>query len=303
MTLLPFVRLLVFPGLLYAVPVAFLFLWIERKAVARMQRRVGPPFMQPLYDFLKLMGKSPPPRPGVDGALFRSWPVLAVAAGAGAVGLLPVFPGEGGFAGDLVLLLALLELPSVFLVAAGFSSRSPYGQIGSAREAVLGLSYSAVFLTAALGIAAAAHTFRLDALAVAAPSPLRWLGIAGILLCLPAKLHVTPFSVPNAEQELYAGPLTEYAGPELALWELSRGLEWVALTGLVATLAAPRVESALVAAALFVALSLLTVLALSALAAATARVTLKQAVGFYWRAALVLAVLSLSASLVQRSPP
>ncbi|HET6413073.1 MAG TPA: complex I subunit 1 family protein [Anaeromyxobacter sp.] len=292
----PLFRLLLFPGLLYAVPAAWVFLWIERKAVARMQRRIGPPFPQPFYDFMKLLGKQAPPRPGADGALMRAWPLLAAASAAGAVGLLPVFPAAGGFAGDLVLLLTLLELPSLFLIAAGFSSRSPFGQIGSAREAALGLATSAVFITAVLGIAAAQHTFRLEALVRAPASPLRWLAIAAILLCIPAKLHVTPFSVANAEQELYAGALTEYAGPELALWELAHGLEWVALTGLVAAVAAPPLASAGAAAAWFVGVSGAVVVLVSILAAATARVTVEQAVRFYWRAAAVVAVLALSAS-------
>ena len=45
-------RLLIFPGLLFAVPAAWFFLWVERKAVARMQGRIGPPFMQPFFDFI-----------------------------------------------------------------------------------------------------------------------------------------------------------------------------------------------------------------------------------------------------------
>jgi formate hydrogenlyase subunit 4 len=289
-------RLLVFPGLLYAVPAAWFFLWVERKTVARMQQRIGPPLLQPFYDFMKLLGKRAPPRPGLEGALMRAWPALALASSAGAVGLLPVLPGSGGFAGDLVLLLALLELPAIFLIVAGFSSRSLYGQIGSAREAVLGISYNLVFLTAVLAIAMAQHTFRLDGLAQFSPSPLRWLGVAAILLCLPAKLHVTPFSQPNAEQEIYAGALTEYAGPELAMWDLAHGLEWVAMTGLVATLVVPPVGSPWLSALLFVAVSVLVVLALSTLAAATARVTIDRAARFYWRAALVVVVVGASAS-------
>jgi hypothetical protein len=51
-------RLLIFPGLLFAVPAAWFFLWVERKAVALMQGRIGPPFMQPFYDFIKLLGKT-----------------------------------------------------------------------------------------------------------------------------------------------------------------------------------------------------------------------------------------------------
>ena len=291
-------RLLVFPGLVYAVPAAWFFLWVERKAVARMQQRIGPPLLQPFYDFMKLLGKRAPPRPGLEGALTRAWPVLAAASAAGAVGLLPVLPGAGGFAGDLVLLLALLELPAIFLIAAGFSSRSLYGQIGSAREAVMGISYNLVFLSAVLAIALAQHTFRLDGLAQPSASPLRWLGVAAIVLCLPAKLHVTPFSLPNAEQEIYAGALTEYAGPELALWDLAHGLEWVAMTGLVAALVVPPLGPGPVQGLIFVAVSALVVLGLSALAAATARVTIERATRFYWRAALVVVVVGAGASLL-----
>ncbi len=31
--------------------------WVDRKVTARVQWRVGPPFLQPFYDFLKLLGK------------------------------------------------------------------------------------------------------------------------------------------------------------------------------------------------------------------------------------------------------
>ena len=253
-------RMLIFPGLLFAVPAAWFFLWVERKAVARMQERVGPPFMQPFWDFVKLLGKSTPPRPGIAGFIMRAWPLIAVASAAGAVGLLPVLPLSGGFEGDLILLLALLELPSICIIAAGFSSRSIFGEIGSAREAALSVSYNIVFLLAIVSIAASQHTFRLEALAAMPSSPLHWLGVLAILVCLPAKLHINPFSLPNAEQEIYAGPMTEYAGPELAMWELAHGLEWVAATGLVATLVAPHIALAwgtsLLAGCLFVVLSI-----------------------------------------------
>ena len=141
-------RLLIFPGLLFAVPAAWFMLWVERKSVALMQGRVGPPFMQPFFDFVKLLGKDTPPRPGIGGMLMRAWPLIAVSAAAGAVGLLPVLPMSGGFEGDLILLLALLELPSMCIIAAGFSSRSIFGEIGSAREAVLSVAYNIVFLLA-----------------------------------------------------------------------------------------------------------------------------------------------------------
>ena len=293
-------RLLIFPGLLFAVPAAWFFLWVERKAVALMQGRVGPPFMQPFYDFIKLLGKSNPPRIGVAGALMKAWPLLAVSSAAGAVALLPVLPNYGGFQGDLIFLLALLEVPSFCIIAAGFSSRSIFGEIGSVREAVLSVSYNIVFLLAIVSIAASQHTFRLDALAALPASPLRCLGVAALLVCLPAKLHLNPFSLPNAEQEIYSGPMTEYAGPELAMWELSHGLEWVAATGLVATLAAPHLTLWWLAAIVFIALSFGIVLLLSVLASATARLAIDTTVRFYWQCTLIFAVLAISSALFMR---
>ena len=117
-------RLLIFPGLLFAIPFAWFFLWMERKSVALMQGRVGPPFMQPFYDFIKLLGKSNPPRTGVAGGLMKIWPLLAVSSAAGAVALLPVLPSYGGFQGDLIFLLALLEVPS-FCIIGRDSRRAP----------------------------------------------------------------------------------------------------------------------------------------------------------------------------------
>jgi formate hydrogenlyase subunit 4 len=296
----PLARLLIFPGLLFAIPAAWFMLWVERKAVALMQGRVGPPFMQPFFDFIKLLGKSTPPRSGIAGMLMRAWPLIAVASAAGAVGLLPVLPSSGGFEGDLILLLALLELPSMCIIAAGFSSRSIFAEIGSAREAVLSVAYNVVFLLAIVSIAASQHTFRLEALAQLPASPLRWLGIAALLICLPAKLHLNPFSLPNAEQEIYSGPMVEYAGPELAMWELSHGLEWVAATGLVATLAAPYIALWWLAAIVFVGLMFAIVLLLSALASATARLAIDTTVRFYWQVTLIFAVLAISSALFMR---
>jgi NADH-quinone oxidoreductase subunit H len=293
-------RFLIFPGLLFAVPAAWFVLWLERKTVALLQRRIGPPFGQPFFDFIKLLGKTTPPRPGIEGKLMRAWPLIAVSAAAGAVGLLPVLPMRGGFQGDLILLLALMEIPAICLIVAGFTSGSLFGEIGSAREAVLLVSYNVVFLLAALSIASTQHTFRLEAVVTGPVTPWRWLGVIAILLCLPAKLHINPFSLPNAEQEIYSGPMTEYAGFELALWQLSHGLEWIAGVGLVLTLAIPPSGEAWLNIAELLLVGFALVLALSLVAAATARLAIDTTVRFYWRCAVVFLVAALSTAVLMR---
>ena len=50
--------ILIFPGFLFCFVIGLLLCGIDRKLVARMQKRVGPPILQPFYDFFKLMGNT-----------------------------------------------------------------------------------------------------------------------------------------------------------------------------------------------------------------------------------------------------
>jgi NADH-quinone oxidoreductase subunit H len=293
-------RILVFPGLLFAVPMAWLFLYIERKTIARMQQRIGPPLLQPFYDFVKLLGKESPDYRGFEGLMMKAWPALSVIAMLAALALLPVCSAEGGFSGDLILLITLLELPSMFYILAGFTSRSIYGKVGAMREASLSLSSNMLFLVSVTMIAYSEHTFRLSELAASTASPVRWLGLLAIVFCIPAKLRLNPFSISSAEQEIYSGPLTEYSGGDLALWELTHGLEWLALSGLVVSLASPRNGFWIADAAIFVLLCFALVVVLATVAAATARFTIERSVRFYWRWSIALAVVFLVSAVVFR---
>ena len=286
-------QLLVFPGLLYAVSAAFLMVWLQRKLNARLQGRIGPPFYQPFFDFVKLLGKRPIERPPLQGLVMTALPIASVAATLGAVALLPVVPSSAGFAGDLVLLVALIEVGPLLAVLGGFASRSLWGGLGAAREATMTAAYNLPFLTALIALAWGG-TLSLNELAVVAPWWVRVPALAAVLLCLPAKLHLNPFSISSAEQEIYAGVTTEYDGPRLALWELAHGLEWVALTGLFAVLSLPLVDVAAPWRILaFLVLSLVVVVALSVVAASTARLKLAQTARWFWLWGLLLALVAL----------
>ncbi len=211
---------------------------LDRAKIRRPDpKRIGPPFGQPFFDFIKLFGKAVPRRSGLDGALMRAWPLVAVAAAAGAVGLFPVLTRQSGFQADPILLLALMEIPPICLIAAGFT-RVRSSARSALRAKLCPWSLQPGLPAAAVSIAVTGPLSGSTAAAVPV-TPWRYLGLFAILLCLPARLHVNPFSLPNAEQEIYSGPMTEYGGSELALWQLSHGLEWIAGVGLVAALAVP----------------------------------------------------------------
>jgi NADH-quinone oxidoreductase subunit H len=291
------IQMLVFPGLVYALLASFFMLWLQRKINARLQGRIGPPFYQPFFDFVKLLGKEPIKRPALQAFVMSALPIAAVAATLGAVALLPVLPSGAGFPGDLVLLVALIEVGPLLAVLGGFASRSMWGELGAAREAVMTAAYNLPFLTALIALGWTSD-LSISRLATTAPWSVRLLAMAAILLCLPAKLHLNPFSISSAEQEIYAGVNTEYDGPRLALWELSHGLEWVALTGLFAVLSVPLAGVAEVWRVLaFLAISLLVVVALSVAAASTARLKLAQTARWFWLWGLLLAGSALGLTL------
>ena len=286
--------LFVFPGLLYAVPMAWLMLWLERKLRARMQGRIGPPFYQPFFDFVKLAAKQQVLRPSFDFLLMAILPLIAVSAGLGALALLPFSADSKGFAGDLVLLVAFLEVPALCAVLAGFASRSIFGQVGATREAILSITYNLPFFTAIVALASSAQSLRLIDIAATPTGGVRALAVLTLCLCLPIKLRLNPFSFSNAEQEIYSGPATEFSGPQLAMWELAHGLEWVVLTGLVVCLGLPfRTTTWIGNFVLFTGFSLFLVILLTILAAGTARLRIHQAARFYWRWGMGLAMMAL----------
>lgn len=272
--------LLIFPGLLYAVPMGWLMLGTERKLRARFQGRIGPPLTQPFYDVVKLAAKWPLSRAAGERALLAFFPLLSI----GAAALLPVFRGESGFAGDIIFLVGLLEIPPVCMVLAGYASRSIYGEVGANREAALDISCNIPFFTALIAMAASANSLRTTTIAFATPWQVRLLAVLAILICLPVKLRLNPFSISNAEQEVLAGPLCEADGRLLALWEICEALEWVVLIGFVVTIGVPGRSGAWwIDAIVFAAGSLGLVLLLTLVASATARLKLRQANRLLWR--------------------
>jgi len=123
----------------------------ERILRARMQRRQGPPLLQPFYDMFKLMEK-------------RSLVIHATHALLGIVHFLILWVAVGSiFWGWNLLYIVFLHLFALLiLVVAGFSVRSVYSQIGAQRELLALVAYAPVLLLVTVGFYLSAGSFSID---------------------------------------------------------------------------------------------------------------------------------------------
>jgi NADH-quinone oxidoreductase subunit H len=291
--------LLVWPGILVSAPLGWFELWFVRKLVARLQGRKGPPFFQPFFDFVKLLGKQTVIPGGTGRSLFHALPLIALAAVTAALAIVPM-PGNAlpSLPGDVVLLLYLLEVPVLCEVLAGYVTRSVYGQVAAMREALLSLAYNLPFLAAVIALAWHVGSFDLHRLQAAPFGIVHLFAAVAFLMALPARMKTNPFSIPNAEHEIVADAHIEYNGKPLALFKLAGALEVVLLTELFAVLFVPAAPHPAATAALYLAVGLAVLGAVTVLAATTARIRLAQAFRFYWTWGGAASAAALLAALV-----
>lgn len=218
---------LVFPGLLFLFGYALLFQYIDRKVVARLQNRVGPPFLQPIADLIKLLSKEDIVPEGADSRTMRTIPLLAFAAVTTAFLYVPVFGTSPlAFSGDLIVVLYLMTLPTILIFLVGWTSRNIFATVGGARAVTQLFIYEVPFFLALLGPALAAGSWSISGIvewqrAHTWPLIVQPIGLVVGIICLQAKLERTPFDIPDAETEIVAGPFTELTGRKLAVIRLS----------------------------------------------------------------------------------
>jgi len=251
------VIIIVGSGIVVAISAVFglLYRGVDRKLVAHMQGRVGPPIVQPFRDVQKLLMKESIIPRGAIPWLFTAAPFLAVVATGVLLLYVPLFgqPALLGRYGDVILVLYLLIVPSLAFVAGGFASSSPYATVGSQREMIIMMSYelplAVVVLTIAwkIGQATAANPFLMSTIgAYPIWTLLGPVGIAGAALMLLALAVVTvgeaakvPFDIAEAETEIAGGLLVEYSGRNLMLFYLSDVIKALAMVAVVVALFIP----------------------------------------------------------------
>lgn len=199
----------------------------DRIISARMQRRKGPPLLQPFYDFLKLWGKQPIAVNKAEGFYIFGFLLFVLLTGT-------IFFAQG----DILLVVFTLTMASVCLIIAAYAVDSPYSQIGAERELVQTMAYEPMLLMVALGFYLASGSFSVgDILTGAHMNILRMPGIfIGLCFILLIKFRKSPFDISmshEAHQELIGGLKTEISGRTLAVVEIAHWYENVFLFGLV----------------------------------------------------------------------
>lgn len=221
---------LIFPGFLFTAVVGILASWIDRKITARVQWRVGPPLLQPVYDLIKLLGKEIIVPEG-NKVIFLSAPLFGLASIVIISTLIwnTIIDPNTTFIGDLIVILYLLAIPSISLIIGGFSSRNPLASLGASREMKLILAYELPFILALLVPIIKADSIRLGDILVhqltngiVLSNPSGIIAFIVAIICIQAKLGFVPFDIAEAETEISSGILIEYSGAPLAITRLTR---------------------------------------------------------------------------------
>jgi NADH-quinone oxidoreductase subunit H len=225
---------LVLYGVILTAFIGLVASWIDRKVTARIQYRVGPPFLQPFRDIMKLLGKETLIPAGSSRAVFILAPMIGFASVAMASTILWVnsSASSSGFLGDILVVIYLLAIPSICIMLGGFASGNPLARVGASREMKLLLSYELPFILAVLvPIIKSGFSLKLgEILTFQTQSGAFALSVSGILalivfvLVMQAKLAFVPFDIPEAETEIISGPLTDYSGTSLALFKLMKNM-------------------------------------------------------------------------------
>ena len=296
--------LLIFPGGLAVVVVGLVYSWIHRKALARLQNRVGPRWFQPLADIVKLLAKEEVVPHGAPQPVFSLLPILALAGALTAALYVPVMgvAAAHSFTGDLIVSIYMLSLLTLSMGLAGSITTSRFSLVGATRALTQLFAYEAPFMLALFGPAVVAGSWQISEVAAyAGASPwfllLQPIGFIVAMIGLMGKLELPPFDAPEAETEIVAGPLTEYSGRGLALFHLARHVELIVGLSLIAAFYLGGISS--VGAFFLKTMSLLVVLVL--LQALMTRLRIDQTVGLWWRYGTLLVLLQWMVLIVVRT--
>jgi len=238
--------------------VGFAYLtWYERRALARMQVRVGPNragyqgLLQPIADAVKLIFKEEFTPSRVYKVAFLLAPVMTVVPSLVLAAVIPLGTSFNLFGRTITLYVANLNVGVLYLtsiasiavygiVLAGWSSNNKYAMLGGVRataqmisyELSLGLCFAiAVVMGNSMNLNEIVNAQKDMWFAVIQP-----VGAFVFLIVTLAEVNRAPFDMPEAEQELTAGYHSEYSGMKFALFFMAEYQKMIVISMIAATL-------------------------------------------------------------------
>lgn len=271
-------QLLISVVLIVLAPVLGSFVYgFERIIKARMQRRIGPPLLQPFYDFLKLADK-------------RKMMVHSTHAFLGIMHFVSLWFALGVLllGGDLILVIFLHLLSSSLLILAGYSTKSVFSHLGANRTAISILAYEPVLIIIAVSVFMLTGSFEVSSIFLL-DNPVLYkmpLAFIALLLVLPIKLKKSPFDIAEAHQEITGGTELEFSGLYYEALYTAKWLDYIFCYTLVYLFAGNNIL-------LGIGLMVFVFFFLNALDNSSARVNYKQMLRFSFSVAFSLAFINL----------
>jgi NADH-quinone oxidoreductase subunit H len=248
----------------WALLIATLMTWVERRGSAMMQDRLGPnragPFglFQPLADGIKLFTKEDIVPEKARKILFALGPILFALPAFSTYAVIPfgdklVVDGKeiilqvSDVSIGFLYVLALGSMGVYGMVVGGWGSNNKYSILGGLRSTAQLISYEVPFGLALLAIVLIYGTFSLREISLAQQGTFlgflpNWgvfkqpLGFILFMVTAYAEANRVPFDLPEAESEIVAGYHTEYGSMRLGLYLFGEYVNLYTLSALTVTL-------------------------------------------------------------------
>ncbi|HLE89992.1 MAG TPA: NADH-quinone oxidoreductase subunit NuoH [Anaerolineales bacterium] len=244
--------------LILALLTGFAYLtWYERRALARIQTRIGPNragpqgLLQPIADAVKLIFKEELVPAKADKILFFWAPVITMVPSIIIAAVIPFGPTVELFGRKISLSMANINVGVLYvmsiasiavygIVLAGWSSNNKYAMLGGLRSSAQMISYElslglgfvvAILLGNSMNLHEIVEKQRDIWFALVQP-----VGAFIFLIVTLAEVNRAPFDMPEAEQELTAGYHSEYSGMKFALFFMAEYQKMIVICMIAATL-------------------------------------------------------------------
>ncbi len=299
-------KAIVFPGFLFLLVVFLMIFYLERKVLADAHLRIGPFYvgkwglLQTTADVFKLLQKEFVIQKRANKLLFSLIPFVAFLMVAMLIAFIPF--SENWYivstSFDLLIILALVTgMPPVFFYA-GWASKSKYSFIGGLRAVNQMISGEIPLWLSALAAAVFYGTLN-HVKIVESSSFLSFLILLpAFLIFVTAVLVVTdrpPFDIPEAEQEIVYGFMTEFGGFNYAILAVAKLVELFALFSVATVLFLGGFKGPILPGIIWFFLKVFVLYLFTfVVRASTPRIRMDQLLRFCWKVLTPLALLNLA---------